>query len=154
MPAEMSKPFRLSAWLVACAATLACHFARADDYSLWVTSGMISWHHNASQSHFRDNNYGIGLSFEMPHDVNVVAGTYIDSDNRRSNYVGVMYQPLNLGGVRFGALALAVTGYTPGRLSDVLIPMASYEYKWAGVNLFWYPGKVTALELKARLATF
>lgn len=154
MPAAMFKPLGLCAWLLACAAALACGSARADDYGLWVTSGMHSWHHNASQSHYRDANYGIGIALAMPHDVDVVGGTYIDSDNRRSNYAGVMVQPLHLGGARFGALAVAVSGYTPGHLSDVLMPMASYAYKWAGINLFWYPGKVTALELKARLASF
>ncbi len=119
-----------------------------------MTTGLRSWHHNASQSHFRQNNVGIGLSLEMPHDINLVTGTYIDSDNRRSNYLGVMYQPLNLDGIHVGVLAGAVTGYTPGKLSDAIIPMASYEYKWAGINVFWYPGKVTAVELKARVAEF
>ncbi|HKB58689.1 MAG TPA: hypothetical protein VKC56_01450 [Gallionellaceae bacterium] len=149
----MFKPFGLCALLIACAACWS-GAARADGSSLWVTTGFRSWHPNESQSHFRQENIGIGLALELPHDLSVVGGTYVDSDNRRSNYLGVMYQPLRLGGVHFGALAGVVTGYAPGRLSQAIVPMASYEYKWVGVNALWYPGKVTALELKLRVAQF
>lgn len=154
MPAETSKPFGLPALLIACAAAFLCDSAQADDYSLWVTTGLRSWHRDESQLHYRQNNVGIGLALEMPHDLSLVAGTYVDSDNRRSNYGAVMYQPLHLGGVHFGALAGVVSGYVPHRLSDAVLPMASYEYKWAGINLFWYPGKVEAVELRVRVAQF
>ncbi len=154
MPAEMLKPFGLLALPTACAAAFLCNSARADDDSLWVTTGLRSWHTNESQMHFRQNNDGIGLSFEMPGDINVVAGTYMNSDNRRSNYFGVMYQPLNLGGVHIGILGGVVGGYSLGKLTVAVIPMASYEYKWVGINLFWYPGILTAAQLKVRIAEF
>ncbi len=153
MPAEMFRGVGLRALLAACM-VLSCNFARADGDSLWLTTGFRSWHPNESQSYFRQENIGVGLSFETPDAVNVVAGTYVDSDNRRSNYLGAMFQPLNLGGVHLGALAVIVTGYVPDKVSHAFIPVASYEYDWAGINVLWYPGKVTAVELKARVARF
>lgn len=140
--------------IFACAAARCCTPARAGDYSLWLTSGVHSWHHNASGTHFRQNNVGIGLALEMPHAISLVAGTYDNSNNRRSNYFGIMFQPLDLGGVHVGALGGWVSGYHRRGRSDAVIPMASYEYKWAGINLFWYPGKVTAIQIKARVVTF
>lgn len=154
MPVERFTPFGLSAWLVACAAMCWANAAKASDSSLWVTTGFRSWHPNQSQAHFRQENVGIGLALQLPHDLSVVGGTYVDSDNRRSNYLGMMVQPLHLGDVHFGVLAGVVTGYTPGRLSEAVVPMASCQYKWAGVNVLWYPGKVAAAELKLRLVQF
>lgn len=154
MPATRLKRFGLSAWLVAAAAMFCCNAAHAGESSLWLTTGFRSWHPHESQAHFRQENIGIGLALQIPHDLSVVGGTYVDSDNRRSNYLALMYQPLHLGDLHFGALAGVVTGYTPGRLSKAIVPMASYQYRWAGLNVLWYPGKVAALELKLRVAQF
>ncbi len=128
--------------------------ALADDDSLWVTTGLRSWHTNEGYWHYRQNNDWLGLSYEMPHDINVVAGTYMNSDYNRTNYLGAMYQPLNLFGVHVGLLGGFFSGYTSARLTTPLIPMASYEYRRVGVNLFWIPSIVTALQLKVKLTDF
>ncbi len=129
-----------------------CNAAQAGDDSLWLTSGLRSWHTNQDQRKYRENNDGIGLSYEMPYDVNMVAGTFMNSDNRRSNYFGASYQPVDILGVRLGVMGALFSGYTSANFEATLIPMASYEYKRVGVNLFWVPSKVTGLQLKFKLA--
>ncbi len=78
----------------------------------------------------------------------------MNSDYNRTNYLGAMYQPLNLFGVHVGLLGGFFSGYTSARLTTPLIPMASYEYRRVGVNLFWIPSIVTALQLKVKLTDF
>ena len=133
---------------------LLCKPALAADDSLWLTSGLRSWHNNQDQEQFRENNNGIGLSYEMPHDINIVTGTYMNSDDKRTNYFGAMFQPLEIFGVHLGILGAFFTGYTSADFETTVIPMASYEYKSVGINLFWIPAKVTALQLKFKLAEF
>jgi hypothetical protein len=143
-----------AALVIALLITFLCKSALAADDSLWVTTGLRSWHTNENYWHYRQNNDGIGLSYEMPNKINIVAGTYMNSDNNQSNYLGASYQPLDFSGVRLGILGGFFSGYTSARLVTPLIPMASYEYKKVGIDLFWVPSKVTALQLKFKLADF
>ena len=78
----------------------------------------------------------------------------MNSDNNRTNYFGAIYEPVNFFGVQLGILGGIFSGYTSARLTTPLIPMASYEYERVGINLFWVPSKVTALQLKVKLADF
>ena len=151
----ISKPIGLfAAIVIALSITFLYQSAWAGDDSLWVTSGLRSWHTNESYWHYRQNNDGIGLSYEMPHEINIVAGTYMNSDNNRTNYFGAIYEPVNFFGVQLGILGGVFSGYTSARLTTPLIPMASYEYERVVINLFWVPSKVTALQLKVKLADF
>ncbi len=155
MSTEMSKLVGLFASLVmALLIIFLCKPALAAEDSLWVTSGLRSWHTNEGYWHYRQNNDGIGLSYEMPHEINIVAGTYMNSDNNRTNYLGAIYQPVDFFGVHLGVLGGFFSGYTSARLTTPLIPMASYEYRRVGINLFWVPSIVMALQLKVKLADF
>lgn len=143
-----------AALVIALSITFLCLSAWAADDSLWVTSGLRSWHTNESYWHYRQNNDGIGLSYEMPHEISIVAGTYMNSDNNRTNYFGAIYNPLDFFGAQLGILGGFFSGYTSAKFPAAVIPMASYEYKSVGINLFWVPSKVTALQLKVKLADF
>jgi hypothetical protein len=70
------------------------------------------------------------------------------------NYFGAIYEPVDFFGVHLGILGGFFSGYTSAKFPTSLIPMASYEYKRVGINLFWVPSKVTALQLKVKLAVF
>jgi hypothetical protein len=131
-----------------------CRPARAADDSLWVMTGFNSWHTNEGHWHNRQNNDGIGLSYEMPHDLNIVAGTYIDSNNNRSNYLGATYEPVDILGIHVGVLGGYVSGYSFAKIIPPVIPTASYEYRRVGINLIWVPTVVTAVQLKIRMADF
>lgn len=155
MSTEMYEPYGLFAALViALLIAFLCKSALADDDSLWLTTGLRSWHTNEGYWHYRQNNDGIGLSYEMPHEINIVAGTYMNSDNNRTNYLGAIYEPVDFFGAHLGVLGGFFSGYTSTRLTTPIIPMASYEYKRVGINLFWVPSIVTALQLKVKLADF
>ncbi len=155
MSTEIYNQLRLFAGLVrALSIIFLCKSALAVDDSLWVTTGLRSWHTQEAYWHYRQNNDGIGLSYEMPHEIDIVAGTYMNSDNNRSNYFGAIYEPVDFFGIHLGILGGFFSGYTSARLATPLIPMASYKYKRAGINLFWVPSKVTALQLKLKLADF
>lgn len=155
MSTEMSKLVRLFASLVrALLIIFLCKPALAAEDSLWVTSGLRSWHTHEDYWHYRQNNDGIGLSYEIPHEINIVAGTYMNSDNNRTNYLGAIYKPLDFFGAHLGILGGFFSGYTSAKFPAAVIPMASYEYKSVGINLFWVPSKVTALQLKVKLADF
>lgn len=134
--------------------TCFCMPASAADDSLWVMTGFNSWHNNEGHWHNRQNNDGIGLSYEMPHDLNIVAGTYIDSNNKRSNYLGATYQPLDILGIHLGVLGGYVSGYRFVSVIPPVIPFASYEYRRVGINLIWVPTVLTAVQLKIKLAGF
>jgi hypothetical protein len=154
-PTEMHDAIRLfAASAIALWVASFCRPAPAADDSLWLTSGFWSRHNQQAHYHYRQDNVGIGLSYELPYDLNIMAGTYINSNNGRSDYIAASYLPLHILGVHVGVLGGYDSGYSFAKFYPPVIPFASYEYSRVGINVIWVPSLVIAAQLKVKLADF
>lgn len=130
--------------------TTGIHDAKAGD--LWITTGMWSQHPNQDHYHYNQTNYGIGIAYEVNHNLTYVAGEYENSLYQNSKYFGITNEPYRIGGAHIGYLAGFVSGYTKTpKFQPMVAPMASYEYKGVGINLIWVPSVVTAIQLKLKV---
>jgi len=138
--------------------------SRADEESLWLTTGEWSRHdHNTDctawttpqcREKYRQNNTGLGIQFNLDADSSFVAGWYNNSVHRESVYMGMTYAPWHIGGAKFGVMGAMATGYTQYGFPPA-IPIASlygsYEYERFGLNMFWLPTVVVAIQLKVKV---
>lgn len=135
--------------------------AFADDETIWLTTGEWSRHnHNVNcpyagvpcQEKYRQNNTGVGFQYDLDKDRSLVAGWYNNSVHRETVYMGMTYAPLHLGRAKFGVMGAMVTGYTE---FIPAVPIASiygsYEYERFGLNVFWLPSVVIAVQLKVKI---
>ena len=108
---------------------------------LWLNAGMYSYHYDKSQS-FNNNNVGLGAEYRFSSVASVTAGGFKNSDSTHSNYIGLYWQPLSIGPINIGLVGGAFNGYQStnnGGWFPALLPAASIEGKWLGVNLFFIP---------------
>ena len=126
--------------------------ARADDETIWLTTGEWSRHTNEDAHKYRQNNTGIGLQADLNSDTSLVVGWYNNSIYHETVYMGITYTPWHVGGAKFGGMYAMVTGYN--RYFPA-VPIASlcgsYEYGRAGVNIIWLPSVVVAVQLKVKI---
>lgn len=129
VPAELSRILRqekqrdihsimtVSFWLGCAAGAIAAALillplaAKADDG--WLLNVHGASHHFAKKndgSRFNEINYGLGIEREIG-DFAIQAGAYRNSIDRTSVYATARWTPLNIAGVRVGAMAGVVTGY-------------------------------------------
>lgn len=129
--------------------------AHADEESLWLTTGEWSRHDECNYKttcQFRQNNIGLGIQYDLSRDSSVIAGWYNNSIHRETVYAGMTYTPWHLGDAKLGVVGAMATGYT-----EILpaVPIASlfgsYEYERVGINLYYLPTVVIAVQLKVRL---
>ena len=151
-----------SSAMVAIMMSLALLFAppvKADEESVWLTTGEWSRHdHNQSCSadgsdchdKYRQNNTGVGLQIDFDRDVSSVLGWYNNSLRNESVYLGMTYAPIHVGGAKLGVMSAVATGYyyVPVPIASIY---ASYEYERYGVNVFWLPDVVVAIQLKVKI---
>lgn len=125
--------------------------AHAD--SLVITTS--SWHAGAHQrgkdnSTYNETNWGIGYEHVITDDTAIIFGEYKNSYFRHSNYAGYLYQPYHVGYCKGGFALGAITGYTVGQITPMLIPMISCETHDYGVNIGIMP--IPPLETHAVIA--
>jgi hypothetical protein len=112
-----------------------------DIKSVWVNAGMLSYHFDRDK-HFQGNNHGFGIEAGLPDGNAIFAGNFVNSVDHHSNYFGWAWRPWVLGPARVGAIVGAFDGYP--RMNDGgwfpgLLPVASFEYRYVGVNLLLVP---------------
>jgi hypothetical protein len=109
--------------------------------AVWINPGVLSYHFNRNAG-YREDNWGIGGQLDFPGDISLLGGTFINSDNRRSHDVGLLWEPLHLGIFKFGGVAGGFDGYPymlNGAWFPALLPMASTSYGRFGANLTVVP---------------
>ncbi|MGA2552900.1 MAG: hypothetical protein ABSF50_22380 [Burkholderiaceae bacterium] len=110
-------------------------------HSFWVDPGVLSYHFN-QHAGYRGDNWGIGGQLGFTDDLALMGGTFINSDNQRSHYFGVLWQPYDIAGIKLGGVAGGFDGYPymhNGAWFPALLPMASYSYERVGANLTIVP---------------
>ena len=60
---------------------------------VWLNPGFFSWHFNRSLD-LREDNWGVGVEAAFAPEHAVMAGSFINSDDDRSNYVAYLWRPL------------------------------------------------------------
>lgn len=131
----------------ACAAEPDAPPAADSGTSLRLATGF--WSHHAQQRRtgtYRENNTGIGLEWQFAPSWQVNAGHYRNSVNRPSNYLQLGWSPLRWLpaadlALSAGANVGVVNGYP--NIDDgyfaTLVPVATAQWKRAGVNLVYIP---------------
>lgn len=150
------KKILLLAWLIFLSLP-----APADEESLWLTTGEWSRHdHNVDcpytgvscREKYRQNNTGVGIEYDLNADSSFVAGWYNNSIHRESVYMGMTYAPLHIGNTKLGVMGAMATGYAE---MFPAVPIASiygsYEYNRVGLNVYWLPSVVVAVQLKFKI---
>ena len=108
---------------------------------LWLNPGFLSYHWQRDQD-LNGDNYGLGAEYRFSTVASVTAGEFYNSDRANSKYVGLYYQPISIGPVRFGAALGAFNGYPNfknGNWFLAAIPVASFDYERVGLNLSFVP---------------
>ncbi len=112
---------------------------------MWLNPGTYSYHFDRDKD-LREDNTGIGAEFMLSEDHAVAAGSFINSNRRRSRYGAYEWRPLHwdLAGLKVHA-GVAVGGfdgypnYRNGAWFPAALPMVSIEGNRAGVNFFAVP---------------
>lgn len=111
------------------------------DFNLWVNPGLFSYHFDRNAG-FRGLNWGLGIQSDLSGDMSVVAGTFINSDYARSNYAGMVWQPLSWQSAKIGLVAGILNGYPlmrNGGVFPAILPWVTFRNEHAGVNLTLIP---------------
>jgi hypothetical protein len=96
-------------WLVIFALlAVAWHEARADEW--YLSPGGVSLHQDRHAG-YNEVNTGLSATWKRDDEVAVSAGQYGNSLHRRSYFAAVRWTPVQVGPLRVGVLAGAVTGY-------------------------------------------
>lgn len=112
---------------------------------VWVNPGFYS-QHLRSGGQFRSDNLGVGAEAAFSADHAVLGGTFMNSDDRRSNYAAYWWRPLHwkfgAAAVHAGVVAAALDGYPNYRGGGWFvapIPAVAIEGERFGVNLMLVP---------------
>jgi hypothetical protein len=153
----MKKPTSCLA-VLSCCAVLALP-ARAEDIApqVWINGGLLSYHLKRN-SDYRERNWGLGAEAILAPDHAVMLGTYLNSENRRSNYLGYQWRPLHWQpqgvDVSAGVAVSAIDGYPAtnnGGWFLAPMPVLAIEGKRVGVNLILIPNLSQGMALAAQL---
>jgi hypothetical protein len=108
---------------------------------VWVNAGFMTAHYDRDAD-LSGENFGLGAEYRWSPQWSAVAGRFRNSDRARSNYLGVTYQPWEIGGVKLGAVVAAFNGYPfmrNGAWFPAVIPVASLEGDRLGLNVGFIP---------------
>ena len=137
---------RLAA-IAAMMAAFSSQNARGDEppTQVWVNPGFYSQHFKSS-TRFRSDNWGVGAEVTFSPDHAVLAGSFINSDDRRSQYGAYWWRPLHWTvsdvGVHAGVVAAALDGYPNYRNGGWFvapIPAVAIEGSRIGANIMVVP---------------
>ncbi len=126
-------PLRMAMAIVAaCSVIIAAPGAHAQDAypNVWLNPGFLTYHFDRDAD-LREDNWGFGAEVELKANHALIAGTFINSEDERSNYFGYAWRPLHwdVGGtdVSLGVVAAGLDGYPRNEDGDwfpVLLPSA------------------------------
>ena len=103
---------------------------------------------------------GVGLEYRFNSVASATIGNFKNSDNDRSSYAGIYYQPIAIGPVKLGLVAGGFNGYQStnnGGWFPAVLPAITIEEGRFGANIFFIPtvgDKVNgaiSLQLKVKL---
>ncbi len=126
---------------------------------VWINPGMFS-RHTKQDRDYREDNYGLGIDVFFTPRHGVLAGSFLNSNDERSHYLGYHWRPLQLpiGRLRLSAgLAFAlIDGYSDvrdGKAFPIMLPALSTEYRRIGAHLIFipHPKHASAIALQVRL---
>ncbi len=109
--------------------------------SVWINPGVFSLHFNQGYG-YRQDNWGIGGQLNFNHDLALLGGSFINSNDARSHDVGILWQPLEWGPFKIGAVGGGFDGYPNmenGAWFPAVLPMVSTSYERIGVNFSIVP---------------
>ena len=114
-------------------------------YQVWLNPGIYSYHFDTDKD-LRNNNFGFGAEVRLARDHGVMAGTFMNSNDARTNYAAYEWRPLHwqLSGldVGLGILVGAWDGYPNYRNGGWFVaplPVLSIEGKTFGANISLIP---------------
>lgn len=113
----------------------------AESPRVWLNAGFLSYHFERDLN-LRERNGGVGVEVALQPDHRVIAGTYLNSNDHRSRYIGWTWQPLRRGRVALGATLAAIDGYPTMRQGGwylAAVPVVSVEVGALGVNFTLVP---------------
>ena len=108
---------------------------------LWLNAGFYSAHFDTDKG-LRNSNPGIGVEAVINEDWSATAGTFTNSDDARSNYLGAYYQPWHWGSYKAGVVGGVFNGYPKafdGGWFPALLPVATWEGERFGLNIAFVP---------------
>ena len=108
---------------------------------LWLNAGFYSAHFDTNKG-LRNSNPGIGVEAVINEDWSATAGTFTNSDDARSNYLGAYYQPWHWGSYKAGVVGGVFNGYPKafdGGWFPALLPVATWEGERFGLNIAFVP---------------
>ena len=126
---------------------------------VWVNPGFYSYHFQKDQN-LNNNNWGVGLEYRFNTVASATIGNFKNSDNDRSSYAGIYYQPIAIGPIKLGVVAGGFNGYQStnnGGWFPAVLPAITIEEGRFGANIFFIPtvgDKVNgaiSLQLKLKL---
>ena len=91
--------------------TLASAQEAKDESHIFLTVPVGSYHFNRDKD-WREWNPGVGIEYAHNKDWSIVAGSYLNSHDKRTNYLGGAWYPIHLNEqVKLGLTVASVTGY-------------------------------------------
>ena len=108
---------------------------------LWLNAGFYSAHFDTDKG-LRNSNPGFGVEAVINEDWSATAGTFTNSDDARSNYLGAYYQPWHWGNYKAGVVGGVFNGYPKafdGGWFPALLPVATWEGDRFGLNIAFVP---------------
>lgn len=112
---------------------------------VWLNAGTLSLHFDRDKD-LREDNTGFGAELALAENHAITAGSFINSNRRRSQYAAYYWRPLHWqpAGIKVhaGIAAGAFDGYPNyrnGAWFPAALPMLAIEGDRAGVNVFFVP---------------
>ncbi len=109
--------------------------------TLWINPGFYSAHFDTDKG-LRNNNLGFGVEAVINEDWSATAGSFTNSNNARSNYLGAYYQPWHWGAWKAGAVVGGFNGYPNafgGSWFVAALPVVTLEGERFGLNIALVP---------------
>ena len=115
--------------------------AEVDWKNAWVNAGFYTYHFEKDKQ-LENTNLGLGVEVPIDATYSLTAGRFHNSDNAKSNYVGMYVMPYRVGYAKIGAVVGAFNGYPnayEGGWFPALIPVAAFEGSQLGLNVAFIP---------------
>ncbi len=136
--------------LLVCAAGFGCSVQAQDSSDrdlpqVWLNPGTFSYHFDRDKD-LREANTGLGAEVALADNHVLAAGSFVNSNRRRSSYGAYYWRPLHWRpagiGVHAGLAAGAFDGYPNyrnGAWFPAVLPMLAIEGGRVGANIFFVP---------------
>jgi hypothetical protein len=112
---------------------------------VWLNPGSFSYHFDRNKD-LREDNTGLGVEITLADDHALGAGSFINSNRRRSEYGAYFWRPLHWrpadvnvhAGIAVGAFN-GYPNYRNGAWFPAALPMIAIEGERVGANIFFVP---------------